>query len=64
MRDLLAEMAVAWLLRALSPNVSALDTELASLAQQAALWLGVLRCDLDRVYDGYFHLLQEWGVYR
>jgi hypothetical protein len=55
---LLEEMAIAWLLRALSPVATAEDAERATLAQQAALWLGVLSYDLDRVYDGYYRLLQ------
>ncbi len=63
-QSLLTEMVIAWLLRALSPSATAADTELASLAQQAALWLGALRFDLDRVYEGYYPLLQAWGVYR
>jgi hypothetical protein len=63
LQDMVAEMAIAWLLRAFSPSATAADTELASLAQQAALWLGVFRYDLDRVYEGYYHLLQAWGTY-
>jgi hypothetical protein len=62
--DLLAEMALAWLLRAMGPAASAEDTEVASLAQQAALALGALTYDLTRVYEGYFRLLRTWGVYR
>lgn len=64
MRDLLAEIALAWLLRAMSPTADAADSALASLAQQAALALGVLAYDVDRVYEGYFRLLRAWGVYR
>lgn len=63
-QDLLEEMTVAWLLRALAPGASASDTELSTLAQQAALALGLLRYDLARVYEGYFQLLEGWGVYR
>lgn len=63
-REMVAEMAIAWLLRAFSPSATAADTERATLAQQAALWLDTLRYDLDRLYDGYYHLLQEWGICR
>jgi hypothetical protein len=63
-REMAGEMAIAWLLRALAPSASAADTELASLAQQAALWLGAFPYDLDRVYEGYYRLLQAWGAYR
>jgi hypothetical protein len=63
-QEMVGEMAIAWLLRAFSPSATAADTEQASLAQQAALWLGVLRYDLDRLYEGYYHLLQEWAMYR
>ncbi|MGH2585673.1 MAG: hypothetical protein ACRDJE_12235 [Dehalococcoidia bacterium] len=63
-REMVSEMAIAWLVRALSPSATAADTERASLAQQVALWLSVLRYDLDRLYEGYYHLLQKWGVYR
>lgn len=62
--DLLAEMTLAWLLRAMGPAASAEDTEVASLAQQAALALGALTYDLTRVYESYFRLLRAWGVYR
>ncbi len=62
--DLLAEMTLAWLLRAMGPAAGAEDTEVASLAQQAALALGALTYDLNRVYEGYFRLLRTWGVYR
>jgi hypothetical protein len=62
--EMAGEMALAWLLRAMSPRATAADTELASLAQHAALWLGMLTHDLDRVYEGYYHLLQAWGMYR
>jgi hypothetical protein len=62
--EMACEMAIAWLLRALSPTASAEDTERATLAQQAALALGIFRYDLDRLYDGYYGLLQAWGVYR
>ncbi len=63
-RDLLAEMTLAWLLRAMAPTASAEDSDIASLAQQAALALGALTYDLSRVYEGYFRLLRAWGVYR
>lgn len=63
-RDLLAEMTLAWLLRAMAPTARAEDSEAASLAQQAALALGALTYDLNRVYEGYFRLLRTWGVYR
>jgi hypothetical protein len=62
-REMAGEMTVAWLLRALSPAATAVDTERATLAQQAALWLGLCGYDLDRIYDGYYQLLQGWGVY-
>ena len=63
-REMVGEMAIAWLLRALSPFATAADTELASLAQQAALSLDLCRFDLDRVFEGYYHLLEAWGVYQ
>lgn len=63
-RGMLGEMAIASLLRALAPSATATDTERASLALQAALALGVLRYDLDRVYEGYYRLLEGWAVYR
>jgi hypothetical protein len=63
-REMVGEMAIAWLLRALAPSASAADTEQASLAQQAALWLGAVPYDLARVYEGYYRLLQAWGAYR
>ena|SRR6266508_2100583 len=63
-QEMLGEMAIAWLLRAFAPSATAADSERASLALQAALSLGVLRYDLDRVYEGYYRLLEEWAVYR
>lgn len=62
-QELAGEMAIAWLLRAFSPSATAADTERASLAVQAALSLGVLRYDLDHLYEGYYRLLQRWAVY-
>jgi len=63
MQDLVAEMTISWLLRAFSPHATGADTELASVAQHAALWLEMLHIDLDRLYDGYYRLLEEWGMY-
>ena len=63
-REMLGELAIASVLRAFSPSATPADTELASLAQQAALWLNAIRYDLDHLYEGYYRLLQEWGADR
>ena len=62
-RHLINELVVAWLLRALSPSASVADGELSTLAQQAALWLGLLDVDLDHIFSGYFNELQRWGIF-